>query len=669
MSFRKLEHRNTENEHVSGGDAVQCVAPVLPAKFNWAESFSLQSKAERSIDTVNAMENFRGYTRDVQKKVAGLKVAAQMPFVLVPSWEYHLGKKDGHASTLLPLGGSVDRSERLDRRTQLWLLSDAPTYTAGATYRDGPLHYFFSSKDRSVPLHAHYVSASTISKRQYLQLLQHRKYADNLLGIVPEKYLSLTQRLLYIPAYLNGRFSQYIETTVPYGPAQQDAPLELPYSLADRVARALGGDVCPFDVWEAAAMGAEGIDFLATDDALQKLDVIRTDWSLWVDNGTRLVRGCSYRVTDLSPLSAVSPMGLQGMNWHGLEWNRIRPSHGTSSSAEGYEAYPSSFSHITADSDGGEAQRRGQYLPRHHVLRSSADYGTQMVMAGEVRGHERVSGNSERELGTSIRDFAPLNEYAFVGPALYTFALPDRGLPIAAFRIAFPASRDAAQFVAQWDELEAQCSGNSLAFSDMARRFNQRREVALRGLVPQMSIRDDVFGWHTDAFVSAGFDFVHSVVPPQPLRHVVLHGITSREEGDSEPVVDYACFKHPFQTDHTAPLHLQDRPQFTQWRKYHPFMSEAAGSVETRKSGDEKPSTSPLAGAGVPRLVSESCFSCTFVDTLTSSRAESASSLSSSQLHRQLSASLPATTLTVEVTLHFRSDGVVDSVLVCADNP
>ena len=506
-------------------------------------SQALIAQFDRQVQSVNSIEGYNGYAKHTQKLLAALQLGEACEFVVVPGGRYALGQDDVSClSTLLPVAGSVDHEARLDRRTMHWLLSPASRKLDGTRFVDGPLHYFYSTRRRDIDLPAFYVSKIPFTITKFKQLLSDRRYSSRLAGLVPDTLLlSRSQRLQFAPTYMakTGELDGYTAST----PARRssltgenttsdddDDSLEVPYFAAEAIAAALGGVVCPIDVWEAAGMGADGRQsHLVTADECSSLDVHELRWRVMVDNGTRQVAGSSWRIGPKGKRllrRKKTLFGLESFNRQGCEWNSV------------------------ADVCGGDhcAIPRGtELVPTTHVLRSLSDLGTQTIVL-----HDALLPQCDARYSPAQNATAD-NENVFVGTALHNFALPNRNVtPIAAFRIAIPAFAATRALVDnEMMRMNARC-GRNITFADAVLCLGREENAidCLSGVIIDNTSRDAYFGTKEILLPAAGIDFTISELIPPTLVAVTFHG---RHVSQKVAMPERRSFAYPVGIDHMLP--------------------------------------------------------------------------------------------------------------------
>ena len=582
-----------------------CIPPVPPLEAPTPQSNAALAATLRVIGVANSKENFQGHVKHSQKIAASLKLCAGVEFVTVAAHRYCLGAPSGGdthlasdapppPATLLPVTGSVDRSARLDGRSQHWLLSDASRALEGIQYVGGPPHAMHVSRPRTVDVPAYAVQAAPMTAGQYTALRKDRRFRAKL----PEVSPSFLVRNHVAASFLSGAASDVVlepRTTV----VDDAAPLEVPYFLAEKIAEALGCVVCPFDVHEAGTRGAESHLFLLDEAALRDpaVNLRRVPWRAAVDDGTRLVDGVSTVVDAAALPQRRSAYGLTGVIRDGAEWNsmidvalpddeggevpRLPLLAGTGDGAPADDAASVSPARSdgavtpgagvgTVSSLAGEPDARLpdglEYKPRTHALRSGSDYGTQTE-------HVKPLGDRDpHEVAAAA---------GFVGPSLATFGLPNRSGPaLAAFRLALPClPNDALALEAELARRDRR-RGSGLAFSDIVDCFQlpvRAWTAKFSDLTADETAKDPLYGTRTHRQLAAGFDVEFDAGVPHPLRSISFHAPPAYVVRPGHPVasvhpVEVNGYGHVLRTDHSGPLLLPGDDAadaatgFTAWR-------------------------------------------------------------------------------------------------------
>eukprot|EP01012_Entosiphon_sulcatum_P007042 TRINITY_DN13494_c0_g1_i1.p1 TRINITY_DN13494_c0_g1~~TRINITY_DN13494_c0_g1_i1.p1 ORF type:complete len:760 (+),score=107.29 TRINITY_DN13494_c0_g1_i1:42-2321(+) len=209
-------------------------------------------------------------------------------------------------------------------------------------------------------------------------------------------------RFNFVPSFVAGVHFGFTRHAKDVLDDEDDPVLELPYWTALRIAEAVGGSIPSWQQWEAAARGSDA--FLYPNGNDLDLRALTFDepaaWQLELteitsgSDGNSVMRstveGTSVRLRNMGVHAfAKSPFGLRLLHRFGFEWNACN-----------FDVY-----HPNG--------------PSTHLLRTLTDYFTQYIFeGGDVSGNHR----------------------AFSGPVLPLFALPNRFVRTAAFRIAFPAT-------------------------------------------------------------------------------------------------------------------------------------------------------------------------------------------------------------------------------------
>ena len=368
---------------------------------------------------------------DLQKRFAHRKIASRSDAQLPETW--------------FPVTTSDDRCSRLDRRTQLWLSSKSHRVVEGIEFLGGPQHYFAATLPRKVlqyPLF--YLQRTPMTVRQYRSLLTDRRYSHRL-PLLPETFF---RRNVQIPSFLCGEMQSVTIEPATVGDlgtdaSLQDAVLEVPFHIAEQIAAALGGIVAPLDLYEAATRGLDGEPFAFDPEHGSRLQSVTVPWgdNVWVDAGSRSVQGKATAVIDLSCVQQASPCDLERVARHGAEWNSLVLVDDIERTAPGdpTQDFP---------------------VPSTHVIRSASDYHTQTQISRN--NHPSVVSDPVMQQGC---------ESGFIGPALFTYGAPHRGLAIAGFRVAVPATTDSLQAVASWNHEQDAKLGRSLTFPQLAAFF------------------------------------------------------------------------------------------------------------------------------------------------------------------------------------------------------
>eukprot|EP00744_Colponema_vietnamica_P012757 GILI01017899.1.p1 GENE.GILI01017899.1~~GILI01017899.1.p1 ORF type:complete len:883 (-),score=131.39 GILI01017899.1:53-2611(-) len=302
--------------------------------YDRKDSLIAQSGAAKVLSTRNATELFRGPISLQNKKVAALQ-SYGIESTLVPCGEYvlgHLNPKEN--ATLLPIAQSFDRSSRLDRRTNYWLASSAPSVIAGIVYEDGPQHYMYTTQPRHVYLHDWSVSTRPITVKQFLAVSRDtrlRAEMERVMLALQPALLDVDIKTAFTPIVSEyGALAGFIEETarrVSHKHSRVDDTIEVPFYVAEAFSRALGGVVCPPDVWEAMATGVGGDQqhFVVPnlDDVPSALGLHQLQWEVGVDKGSRGVRGSSWRVAEIDYLNSLTgQFGHELIGRCGGEWNQ-----------------------------------------------------------------------------------------------------------------------------------------------------------------------------------------------------------------------------------------------------------------------------------------------------------------------------------------------------------
>lgn len=611
-----------------------------PRKY--IESEGLRSILTREIGSRNAQEHFSGYVKDTISRVAQLELLAGLQFEVVPGVEYRLGNADPlQRFSVHPVAGSVDHEARLDRRTMFWLMSPASEKKGGIEYVDGPLHYIYSGKSRSIKPHAYYVQKQPLTIRQLNALWSDRRYGDQFEKIIPPQYRNPKWRQRFLPTFLNGKIDGFRVDEVKRrddidDETAADDALEVPYFVAEKICEVLGGVVCPFDIWEAGGRGVESDErqgFLFTElEANRLLKVTRKGWAVQVDVKEeravpRMVYGESVRLAKSSVQcleSIKSPFRLEKYGRCGCEWNSVLDVSQSSSDKdkeaalhERLKAFPTTPTGLSILQppqdeemmpDGSEfgvtnasicfsrtsgaapstvwAPTSCDFIPTTHVMRSTSDYGSQWIYSGTT--------SSEMCDGTSFQEditFDPANERAFIGTALYTFGLPQRGLsgPIAAFRVAIPAFTDGFEALKASTQEQVRVCGANITFIELLDGLGKQLKHCrcLRDVVLADTYVDPLFNTKTYLFPGAGFDMTFAAELPNPLSSVALFGSHLLQRPQ---VVERRTYAFPVGTDHvTAVLLPVDELLFEQLKRQVRGLAESKdgdGAVEVITDND-----------------------------------------------------------------------------------
>lgn len=570
---------------------VKCHSDVLLKKHpaSYPQSEASRGAAQKLLASRNAQEGFQGYVKHTVNRIAQLRAVAGIEFEVIPGEDYVLGCNTPlQRLGLYSVCGSVDHEARLDRRTPFWLRSAASKKTSGLGYMDGPQHYAYCGRQRSVRLHTYHLMKRPLSVGQLQSLLADRRFSAALEAVVPPMFRAASWKPSFHLQFMGRNLSGFQQDEVPHGSSDV---LEVPYFVAEGIAAALGGVVCPFDLWEAGGRGIERdatSAFLFTDvEANRKLKISRKGWISAVDEDdddagpvARLVHGEAIRLSkshDRVLEGILTPFRLEQYARCGAEWNSVvsatvaPTTKGACSGIEWQHATTPRDLSILQSTDEGDlldntsfmqsftmrdaatapasvwAPDTVDFMPTSHVLRSLADYGTQHIIDGTTA--------SEVCDGKSFADddvFRPDNERSFVGTALYTFGLPQRGLggPVAAFRIAFPATSEAlAALEEAIQERDAAC-GCDVNFLDLVGSLGKQRKhvAAFRSMLFTDFSKDSLYNTLHYKFAAGGFDVVFAAEVPNPVEQLDFYGshLLSRPN-----IVERKSFQYPIGTDHT----------------------------------------------------------------------------------------------------------------------
>jgi hypothetical protein len=548
-----------------------------PASVLTAETRSLCSRFDREIQSMNAVEAYNGYIKQTQRHLSCLKQAAGLDFTVVPGGSYELGQADDRfLSTLLTVAGSVDHEARLDRRTMHWLLSPAASKTHGIHYRDGPQHFMYATCSRVAHLSGFYLTRRPITASQFRALCADRKFHSALVGVVPDALLSPSFREHYSPKYsvrsrdMCGYSATSLKraTTELHGsdPTPPDSgnaddnddSLEVPYFAAEAIAAALGGVVCPVDVWEAAGMGPAGRrSHLLTASDVDSLDVYQQPWKVVVDGGERReVGGTSWKIGQKGRrllLRQRTQLGFELFNRVGCEWNSLLD-------VRQKRPPPPAVGDELGEQDRHYALPKNcAVVPTTHVLRSLSDLGTQHIVLGEALVPKKKKKSSPTP---DDSDWVPSTEHnsgnadSFSGPALYTIGLPNWTTPVAAFRVAIPIFCSGRQRVDEETERIAALGGRNITFADAVTCLGREEDaIACLQAVSLADVRYDAYyGTKEILLPSAGVDFTLSECIPRQLVAVTFHGTHPLQDLTSAP--ERRSFSHPIGTDAIIPVML-----------------------------------------------------------------------------------------------------------------
>ena len=550
----------------------------------------VQDKQIKKIGTVNSMEKFEGYVKHTINQLLRLKAVAKISFEVVPAAQYSLGTSDLTSKfSLLSIGGTVDKSSRLDRRTNYWLCTQASEFVQGIEYRDGPQHFVYRTARRTSFVPTYYVSTTPMTIEQFMMLKADRRYSAKLEHLVHSAWLSHEFR-----NEATGVFShkELESVAVAENITREDGDnrlLEVPYFVAQEICRAIGGFVCPVDVWEAASTGVEAREFLISEEIFQKMDFFRTAWCLDVPEESREVYGTSWRVSPKSiPLlsSVQSPFQLKWMNGLHSEWNSCvtyhlpedAPQPSSSTTMENHDTDedqqetlvpstkkmselaplrkpappPLSALRLLQMKQQLEAERLEQrnvddgvpatvvchppadpwfdaevVQPTTHVLRSACDLNTQTVFRGTCM-KERSDQSTFEQNATSNTE----NYKGYVGFGSHCFATPHHGIPVAAFRVAIPAFvEDRDRLLRKVAALQEMCGG-ALTFAEVIEFIGAPRVAIpyLRGIHFDVEKIDSVYGSSCLTFSSIGLDLVFLSSTPPILHEIVLFQFHSSQK-------------------------------------------------------------------------------------------------------------------------------------------
>lgn len=556
----------------------------------YPQSEAARSQAEKQLASRNAQEGFQGHIKEIINRMTQLRTISGMSFEMIPGDEYALGcDAPLQRLSIYPVCGSVDHEARLDRRTPFWLKTGASKKKAGLQYQDGPQHFAYCGKARTARLHAYHLSKHPVTIGELQSLLADRRFSGALSKVVPPAYRAAAWRPAFHLQFLGRALSGFQQMEVPHSP---DDVLEVPYFVAEDIASVLGGVVCPFDVWEAGGRGAERDPrnaFLFTDvEANQRLAITRKGWISTVDEDDedpgptpRQVHGEAIRLkhTAVKALECImTPLRLERYGRCGVEWNSAlratdMPSTNEpcSGAAWAHSTTPSDLSILQSAHDEVPAPNDAllsqsfalrdsssvaaaewapdnvEFVPTSHVFRSTADYGTQHIIDGSTASELCDGCTFEQD-----EVFMPQNERSFVGTALYTFGLPQRGLggPVGGFRVAFPAYEEGAKALAKAvEERDAAC-GRDVTFLDLVGSLGkQRKHVAAFSAMLFTDVSKDPL-YHTAhyRFAAAGFDVVFAAEVPHAVEQIDMYGAHHL----SRPgVFERRTFPYPIATDRT----------------------------------------------------------------------------------------------------------------------
>jgi hypothetical protein len=576
----------------------------LPATVSSAASETLRAACTKEIGSRNAAEGFSGYVKDTIKRMSLLgMLAPSLTFEVVPSHEFSLGQADPTARcTLLSVANSVDHEARLDRRTMHWLITESSQKTGGLTYVDGPMHFFFSSLPRKSHLHAFYVAHHPLTVREFNQLCADRRFADKIEHLVPAIMRREEYKMQFTTTYLNKKLFGFTEEERRRTDDDDDA-LEVPYFTAKAICEALGGIVCPFDVWEAGGVGLEQRAHLYQSGDAKALHPYRVGWRVAVDDGTRDVFGTSWRLSADGWRVANAqrtPFRLAKYARRGCEWNSVydvrkKPNTTTnwipkralpllSILLEGGESLPHELENSATQQPtiGVRAEDLPAYrwcpqvpcLPMSHVLRSLSDYGTQAIVAGDTMlescDHRHFVPDEAR------RTF---NEDAFVGCSLNTFAMPNRGIGVAAFRLAIPVfSEGFEELLRAKDAVDRQC-GAHLTMLDIVNDFGKELSHmgCMRGVAPGDRQRDPLSNVDRLLFPASGFELAFSDSIPHVFNRVVFSGAHPQQR---LRIVEASTFRHPIATDHSPVLALPLSKDLDEYKMFLRSCPSSGGALK-----------------------------------------------------------------------------------------
>jgi hypothetical protein len=390
----------------------------------YPQSEALRGAAQKYLASRNAQEGFQGYVKGTVNRTAQLRAVAGIEFEVIPGDEYVLGCNTPlQRLALYSVCGSVDHEARLDRRTPFWLRSAASKKTSGLGYVDGPQHYAYCGRQRTVRLHTYHVTKRPLSVGQLQSLLSDRRFGPALEAVLPPMFTAATWRPSFQLQFMGRNLSGFQQAEVPQ---RSDDVLEVPYFVAEGIAAALGGIVCPFDLWEAGGRGIErdpSNAFLFTDvEANRRLTVTRKGWIAAVDEDddagpeARLVHGEVTRLPkalDRVLDDILTPFRLERYARVGMEWNSVLSvidaptTQGPCSGLEWHHTTTPRELSILQNIDEADlldntlmqsfalrdastapasqwAPDTVEFMPTSHVLRSLADYGTQHIIDGST---------------------------------------------------------------------------------------------------------------------------------------------------------------------------------------------------------------------------------------------------------------------------------------------
>jgi hypothetical protein len=499
LSFRRVTHAA---DSVVGMPLLR----LLRDAHDHSRSRAAQAVAERLIDTTNSIEGNAGYVRETLATIAALK----LPFRVIPAGDYTVGVAADAAGaadepwTLLPVTASGDRCMHYDQRTPYWLASPQRDAQSHGAVRRPAAVLFASTPRRTAAVDAWYVAEAPLTIGQYRRLLQHRRFGK-LLPVLPRRWLE--RRLVACPTFFGDRAAQV--RLVDGGAAADDDALEVPYFVAAQIAAAVGCYVPPDDVFEAACRGVEGNDYAFDAATAALLETAAVPYGAAIGGGRVVETLLSRSDAPLDAMDPPSPFGMRGVLRRGAEWNSVSP--GTTFVCRGGDALP--------------------FTPQTHVLRSAADHGTQQT-CGDGDEHHR----------------------GFVGPALHTCGVPNRGTPLAAVRLALPLfAAGHARHAATAAASAARC-GATLDSAVLVSGFTAPMEAwfrALAPLAPDETATDALYGAQCMLQLAAGFDAVFAAEYPHALEELIFYAAPHLGRGDQVDPVERATFAHDIVTDNS----------------------------------------------------------------------------------------------------------------------
>ena len=194
------------------------------------------------------------------------------------------------------------------------------------------------------------------------------------------------------------------------------------------------------------------------------------------------------------------------------------------------------------------------------VSRPGTAGGTHMAAIGRLGANEvpetpsplkRRRQVEARRRAQNAKDYD--NEHSFCGPAFHTFSLPNRGVPVAAFRIAIPVCDKALAQVRRGMEVQREQSGLNMTweglmealYAGLPREGTPARPSPFDVLVPDVVQTNPSYGTATWVLGAAGTDLTFGSTFPHKLESVTLFGSW---KGIRTPLIEHATTIHKIAT-------------------------------------------------------------------------------------------------------------------------